>query len=535
MRTVRRWPSRLSPVVPSRLSLGSLALLVVLIPLAASAQEGGAPTPPGPAAPAPTPEKDPAATPEKDQAPQGESSGGGAPTEPGTPGGHEEPQPEPEAKDEKGPNLQIPAEVTGAVREELAAAIALWEAAEKALPAGPEAARGAIDAAIAALEAVRSKDGRCALPEHYLGIGYQLLGLYYGEDHRFNDALKCLRSATRLAPGFYETWVELGDTYGHLEKPRDAEAAYDAAIAAGPEYAHAYKQRAVLYVSQDRFAQARADVTRARQLEPEDLALIAMERQLRLVLDGPDWPRRFDAETKHYLIRTNVSQAFADKLGEHAELIRKLYTQIFPDPPRSRRKFPIVVFKDKAEYHQNGGPKGAGGHFDPVFKQLFLFQYPKESDTLLVLYHEGFHQFLDGVLENKPPQWFNEGVADFFGPSEHVTEGGVEGMRIRPNPWRLDLVKKMIKQGRTTPFQKLMTMTQREMYGRDAGLHYAQSWSMIYFFCEADDRAHFTYLKNYFKALRRGRDRHKAFELAFGRTDMAALEQRWREFILGVK
>ena len=41
-----------------------------------------------------------------------------------------------------------------------------------------------------------------------------------------------------------------------------------------------------------------------------------------------------------------------------------------------------------------------------MFKQLFLFQYPRMSDTRLVLYHEGFHQFLDGILEVKPPQWF---------------------------------------------------------------------------------------------------------------------------------
>ena len=113
----------------------------------------------------------------------------------------------------------------------------------------------------------------------------------------------------------------------------------------------------------------------------------------------------------------------------------------------------------------------AGG----LFKQLFLFRYAKASDTRLVLYHEGFHQFLDGILTVKPPQWFNEGVADFFGPSKHHDKKGEEGMKIQTNPWRLPLVKRLIKSGRTVPFQKLMTMSQQEMYGRDAGNHYAQA------------------------------------------------------------
>ena len=58
---------------------------------------------------------------------------------------------------------------------------------------------------------------------------------------------------------------------------------------------------------------------------------------------------------------------------------------------------------------------------------------------------------------------------------------------------------------------------------------------MIYFFAEADDRAHFKYIKTYFKSLRRGKDRMQAFETAFGKADMQALQKRWREFILGVK
>ncbi len=67
------------------------------------------------------------------------------------------------------------------------------------------------------------------------------------------------------------------------------------------------------------------------------------------------------------------------------------------------------------------------------------------------------------------------------------------------------------------------------------GNHYAQAWSMIYFMAEADDRVHFKYLKKYFKALRSGKSRREAYESAFGKADMPALEERWRTFILRTK
>jgi hypothetical protein len=58
---------------------------------------------------------------------------------------------------------------------------------------------------------------------------------------------------------------------------------------------------------------------------------------------------------------------------------------------------------------------------------------------------------------------------------------------------------------------------------------------MIYFFAEADDRVHFKYIKTYFKSLRRGKNRIEAYEAAFGKANMQALEERWRKFILQVK
>lgn len=435
-----------------------------------------------------------------------------------------------EAEDEKGPNLQPPPWLSPAQRQQLEAATKTWEAAFAAYKKeGAAATRDKVEEAIRALDEARKIDARCAIPDHYLGIAYQLTG-------EFDKAIERLREAVRKNARFHEAMVELGDAYRWAGKLDDAMRSYDQAIAAKPDYALAYKMRGLLRVEREQLERAREDVRRARELNPRDPELSQIEAKLSLVLEGPPWPTKYTAETRNYIVWTNADQALADEIARHAELIRKLYTQIFPRPPKARRKFPIVVFATREEYHQGGGPSGAGGHFDPVFKQLFLFRYEKMSDTLLVLYHEGFHQFLDSILEVKAPQWFNEGMADFFGPSEYVKQGGEEGMRIRPNPWRLNTVKQMIRGNRETDFRRLMTMSQQEMYEpRAAGLHYAQAWSIVYFLAQADDGAYFDYLKEYFQALRRGKDIHQAYEAAFGRADMAAMQARWREFMLSVR
>ncbi len=439
-----------------------------------------------------------------------------------------------EQEEEDGPNLQIPESITGKDRKDLKKAIALWKAVYAGLgKVSPKVTQKNLDKVITDLEELRKRIKGCALPSHYLGIAYQIRGFYF-DPAALETAVHRLKAATRILPKFHEALVELADACGHVGKDRDAEIAYDKAIAAKPDYALAYRRRASLLLGAGRFEEARSDVRKARTLQPKDTSLEALERKFDLVIDGPDWPKKYEVETKNYVVRTNVSQAFAQSIADQAELIRRLYGQVFPRK-KSKRKSPIVVFKSAKEYHANGGPPTAGGHFDPLFKQLFLFQYPKLSDTRLVLYHEGFHQYLDGILEVKPPQWFNEGVADFFGPSIHHKTKDEEGMKIRPNPWRLPLIKRLVKAGKAVPFERLMTMTQQQMYGADAGNHYAQAWSMIYFFAEADDRVHFKYIKTYFKSLRRGKNRIEAYEAAFGKANMQALEERWRKFILQVK
>src|SRR5262249_36394448 len=241
--------------------------------------------------------------------------------------------------------------------------------------------------------------------------------------------------------------------------------------------------------------------------------------------------------TANYIVRTPVSQEFADQVAKHAELIRKLYETIFkePIPAGGPKKFSLVVYANQKEYLASGAPANTGGYYDPLFRQPFSSRYDKWEDTTLVLYHEGFHQFLHPYLP-RAPQWFNEGLGDYFGPSVYVKEGKVEGMKTRPNPWRLQLIKHVLSQGSERPMSELMVMSQAELYDEETvGINYAQSWSFIYFLCEYDNRKYFPILGRYFRELRKGKDLEEAYKATFGKEDMPRLESEWKRFILSLR
>jgi hypothetical protein len=207
--------------------------------------------------------------------------------------------------------------------------------------------------------------------------------------------------------------------------------------------------------------------------------------------------------------------------------------KVFPNIDRPERKYQIVVHKGKEEYHRAGGPRGAGGHYSPLLRKLVLYKYPKEENTLIVLYHEAFHQYLHEYLE-LAPQWFNEGLGDYFAPFRYKRLGpGQEVMMSHANPWRLKYIKDAIRQRITPEPAELMMMSREEMYGSEmVGIHYAMAWSLIYFMLE--EGTYRANLVRYFQALRKGRGLDGAFEDAFGREDMARFEERWKNFIMKI-
>ena len=382
-----------------------------------------------------------------------------------------------------------------------------------------------VERAIKELEkAVRAP--KFALPQYHLGIAYQYTKEY-------DDAKTALEKALKINPEFHEAMVELGDTYAWLKKNAKALEQYDRAIALAPEYALAWREKGIVLIRQRKLEEAREALAKSVALDKKDQAADGILKMVDNELKGPGWKTTYKKEGEHFIVMTDDSQDTADLLSKHAEVVYTLYTKVIPEIETEDIKFPILVFKEQKDYQTYGGPPNTGGYYNPMVRNLVFYKQPKLSDTLLVLYHEAFHQYLHYYLEDAP-QWFNEGHGDYFGPSEYVEKS--QKMYIRQNPWRLGVIQGAIRGNRYQPLEKLLLMTQDELYDpQSVSLNYAQSWSFVYFLWQYKNGAYAPILKAYFKKLREGAGLKKAYTSTFGRSPMKQIEQEWKDFISAMK
>ncbi|MEE8141488.1 MAG: tetratricopeptide repeat protein [Planctomycetota bacterium] len=361
------------------------------------------------------------------------------------------------------------------------------------------------------------------LPDYYLGIGYQW-------QRDYDLAFKALTMSLEKSPTFYEAWVELGDVHVWQNNLTEAVVCYDKALELYPYYDYGLSRKSQVLIQLGRFEEAQPVLELAIQVKGTP-TLTYMQMTLEKVRAGPDWKTTFVCESDNYIVKSGISQEFADEIGKRAELIRRLYDLYFSKMAKPDRKFVIIVFKDKEEYQAAGSPPGSAGYYNPWFRQLYLYKHKNSADTFLVMNHEALHQYLHDYLE-RAPQWLNEGLGDFFGPSEYIAKGRKEYMRIRPNWWRLDGLKNAVRRNRLSSASELMQMSQKEMYNpRTKGLNYAQAWGLVYYCLEGGREKYKTTLQKYYKLLSKGKTSHEAYRRTFARIDMGRFEKDWRNFI----
>jgi len=208
-------------------------------------------------------------------------------------------------------------------------------------------------------------------------------------------------------------------------------------------------------------------------------------------------------DTENYLIvHHSKSDALMKRIGREIEAMRALYTELFPATGEMDSVSVVRVCRTKDEYHQYGGPEGSGGYWHPGNEELVFFDYSytqktlddetkkrmgnrklTNDDSLVVLYHEAFHQYIHYAIgEFSPHDWFNEGYGDYFSGAA-LSDNTSRVLRIDPSPWRIHLAKDMCEFGDGfVPLATLLKAERAEFYNRSrAGNYYAAAWSFVYF------------------------------------------------------
>jgi hypothetical protein len=271
-------------------------------------------------------------------------------------------------------------------------------------------------------------------------------------------------------------------------------------------------------------------------------------------------------DTPNFIVVHDVDDVqLVRRVCRDIELLRTEYARLFP-PAKPIESVAIVrICKSQHEYLQYGGRPGTAGYWNPNSQELVLYDTQGSDDprmrdvsnTMIVLYHEAFHQFIHGSAGRLSPHtWFDEGHGDYFSGAEI---SGTRMRRIGTNPWRLEQSLALVRDERWLPWAEILHYTQEQYYA-DGVRCYPQGWAMVYFLRTSRDvsrrREWARILPTYFDALKgfyldelrlvlehgdsqdaeavgaaADRARERALAQAFTGVDLAELEQAWVAFM----
>ncbi len=216
---------------------------------------------------------------------------------------------------------------------------------------------------------------------------------------------------------------------------------------------------------------------------------------------------------KNYIVIYNTmgrrNDQLATMIAMRIEQIREqVYEKVFPPTKPVTAVSVVRICGDRPEYFAYGGPPGSAGYWNDGTEELVFYDASPakkiDDDTLAVLYHEAFHQFIYYSVGNVAPHsWFNEGHGDYFAGAKYSKDGK---FKVEKFDWRTGVVKnavaqgprasKMVKDPTTgqerkvweerkgyTPLADFVVFTQGEYYSYPS-VSYAQGWSLIWFLRE---------------------------------------------------
>jgi len=219
--------------------------------------------------------------------------------------------------------------------------------------------------------------------------------------------------------------------------------------------------------------------------------------------------------TPHYFVTYPVTKpgvdgvdpALAKSIGDQMESLRaQVYEVLFPADKPVRAVSVIRCCKDQQQYFAYGGPGGSAGYWYAPGKELVFYEmdHRKRGDSLRVLYHEGFHQYIYySVGDMDPHSWFNEGDGDFFFGFNYENGKWVRGL----NSWRKDLAKKAKREHKFPDLWEWLHWSQRYYYGGNKsnvpiGDNYALGWDFVYFLRTTKKKEYQGILDRYFMTLK---------------------------------
>ena len=246
----------------------------------------------------------------------------------------------------------------------------------------------------------------------------------------------------------------------------------------------------------------------------------------------------YHALTPHYYIETDVSDEFADDIGDFMDNLYSAYLKVFNNiQPNWAARLRVRILKDREDYIKEVGEKmsWSGGCYRGRYAGI-LTSLGKGSPAGVkhVLQHEGFHQFFDKFI-GPGATWVNEGLATYFG------SGIVEGDKIRLGSVYAGTIKgvqEAMDKDKALSLKDLVLVTGSQwaenMSEKEKPPEYAQAMLLVHFLVHGYDGRNIPVLNKYLMLQKGGVRGEEALVKAFG-TNFGLFEKKWKEYILQLK
>ena len=282
-------------------------------------------------------------------------------------------------------------------------------------------------------------------------------------------------------------------------------------------------------------------------------------------------------ETENYfLVSNNDDQDFLEELMVRLEAIRVIYEETYPpslaeelnalaeakgdkkkdgrsqrpgrtasaevDPMERSRTSVVRVCANEDQYHSYGGPPSSAGYWSSGDEELVIYDDKASGgrrNTWATLNHEAFHQYCFYFFGNLAPHsWYNEGTGDFYSGYQLKNRK----FTLKAFDWRVQTVKKLIREGKFVPLKDLVRFNQGEYYGSNkygvsGGENYATGWGLVYFLRTGSKNAKNwnpawdSILDTYLRVLVETDDLDAAVDQAFAGVDWEEFEDSWAKYI----
>lgn len=190
----------------------------------------------------------------------------------------------------------------------------------------------------------------------------------------------------------------------------------------------------------------------------EKFLLIKKEEMVKLKNDVSSLPCKLNFKyrnTKYYNVAYRSSEKETDEIVYYLEIFyKKIYSLYFDSEPNF--SFRVVIFKNESETSKcTETPQGLYGVYFPYgtdFKSNTLFTYAYSGPG--TIWHETMHGFLDANINERLPDWFNEGLASLYEFTK-IQNGEII---VGYTNWRQPTLQNAVKNQQFIPLKELFTM-----------------------------------------------------------------------------